>query len=126
THRARADPRPRSPGQASLLVAMGAVHRKGALTVRRRTMFVTGRTTAQVAFAEQRPIDVPSKLLVFNGGDRGGKVKLFIHAYFSSPISGAIVTTVTFKKIHHGRYGRLPTRGSRRSPAAAARSSRST
>ncbi|HVV90569.1 MAG TPA: hypothetical protein VHB53_08750 [Solirubrobacterales bacterium] len=47
---------------------------------------------------------MPSKLLVFNGGD---KVKLFIHAYFSSPISGAIVTPVTFKKIHHVRYGRL-------------------
>jgi hypothetical protein len=73
----------------------------------KQALIGTGRTTAQVAFAEQRPIDVPSRLLVFNGGDRGGKVKMFIHAYFSNPISGAIVTTVTFKKIHHGRFGWL-------------------
>jgi hypothetical protein len=72
-----------------------------------KALIGTGKTTAQVAFAEQKPIDVPSKLLVFNGGDRGGKVKMYIHAYFSNPISGAIVTTVTFKKIHHGRFGLL-------------------
>ena len=36
-----------------------------------------------------------------------GKVKMFIHAFLSQPISGAIVTTVTFKKIHHGRFGLL-------------------
>jgi hypothetical protein len=48
---------------------------------------------------------VPSKLLVFNGGEKGGKTTLFIHAYFSNPISGAIVTTVTIKKHKHGRFG---------------------
>ncbi|HVT00213.1 MAG TPA: hypothetical protein VHE08_06830 [Solirubrobacterales bacterium] len=68
-----------------------------------------GKTTAQVAFAEQKPITVPSKLLVFNGGERGGKSTWYIHAYFSNPISGAIVTKVTFKKHHHGRFGTLVT-----------------
>jgi hypothetical protein len=67
----------------------------------------TGQTTAQVAFAEQKPINVPSKLLVFNGGEKGGKTTLFIHAYFSNPISGAIVTTVTITKHKHGRFGTL-------------------
>jgi hypothetical protein len=65
----------------------------------------SGQATAQVAFAEQKPIDVNSKILVFNGGEKGGKATMYIHAYFSSPISGAIVTTVTIKKHKHGRFG---------------------
>ena len=78
-----------------------------ALKACRKALIGEGQTTAQVAFAEQKPITVPSKILVFNGGERGGKATLYIHAYFSNPISGAIVTTVTIKKIHHGRFGTL-------------------
>jgi len=66
-----------------------------------------GTTTAQVAFAEQKPINVPTKLLLFNGGEKGGKITWFAHAYFSNPISGAIVTTVTITKHPHGRFGTL-------------------
>jgi hypothetical protein len=66
-----------------------------------------GTVTAQVAFAEQAPVNVPSKLLLFNGGEQGGKTTWFAHAYFSQPISGAIVTTATITKIHKGRYGTL-------------------
>ncbi|HVS99853.1 MAG TPA: hypothetical protein VHE08_04990 [Solirubrobacterales bacterium] len=66
-----------------------------------------GTTTAQVAFAEQKPINVPSKLLLFNGGEKGGKITWYVHAYFSNPISGAIVTTVTITKHKHGRFGTL-------------------
>ncbi len=84
-----------------------ATDTQAAMKACKSALIGTGKTTAQVAFAEQKPIDVPSKLLVFNGGDKGGKVTMYIHAYFSNPISGAIVTTVTFKKIHHGRFGWL-------------------
>jgi hypothetical protein len=66
-----------------------------------------GQTTAQVAFAEQKPINVPSKLLLFNGGEKGGKITWFVHAYFSNPISGAIVSTVTITKHPNGRFGTL-------------------
>jgi hypothetical protein len=66
-----------------------------------------GQTTAQVAFAEQKPIDVPSKLLLFNGGEKGGRITWYVHAYFSNPISGAIVTTVTITRHRHGRFGTL-------------------
>jgi hypothetical protein len=66
-----------------------------------------GQTTAEVAFPEQKPINVNSKLLVFNGGFSGGTTTLYIHAYFAAPVSGAIVTTLKIKKIHHGRYGLL-------------------
>lgn len=64
-----------------------------------------GTTTAEVALAEQPPISVDSKLLVFNGGVKGNTTTFFIHAYFSNPVPGAIVTTVKIKKVHHGRYG---------------------
>ncbi len=69
----------------------------------------TGTTTARVQFPEQNPINVPSKLLVFNGGESGGTTTMYIHAYFSAPVSGAIVTTVKIKKIHKGRFGLLAT-----------------
>lgn len=65
----------------------------------------SGQTTVEVEFAEQRPIDVPSKLVVFNGGVKGGTTTLYIHAYFAAPVTGAIVTTVKVKKKKEGRYG---------------------
>jgi hypothetical protein len=64
-----------------------------------------GNTTVEVQFPEQKPINVQSKLLVFNGGFSGGTTTLYIHAYFSAPVSGAIVTTVKVKKKKEGRYG---------------------
>ena len=64
-----------------------------------------GEATAEVAFAEQPPIDVKSKLLLFNGGEKGGKITWYAHAYFSNPISGAIVSTVTIQKKKNGRFG---------------------
>lgn len=64
-----------------------------------------GRVIAEIEFAEQRPIDVNSKLLVFNGGVRGGKTTVFIHAFLSNPVSAAIVTKVVVSKIHNGRFG---------------------
>src|SRR5882757_5889381 len=33
-----------------------------------------GKTTAQVAFAEQKPINVPTVLQLYNGGEKGGKI----------------------------------------------------
>jgi hypothetical protein len=64
-----------------------------------------GEAIAEVAFAEQNPIKVKSKLLLFNGGEKGGKITWFAHAYFSDPISGAIVSTVTIQKKKNGRFG---------------------
>lgn len=67
----------------------------------------TGTTSVEIAFPEQTPIPVNSKLLVFNGGTAGGTTTLFIHAYITVPTPAAIVTTVKIKKIHKGRYGLL-------------------
>ena len=78
-----------------------------ALAACKSALIGEGQTTAQVAFAEQKPIDVPSKLLLFNGGEKGGKITWYAHAFFSNPISGAIVTTVTITKHPHGAFGTL-------------------
>ncbi|MBS1680036.1 MAG: hypothetical protein JST08_21925 [Actinobacteria bacterium] len=84
-----------------------ATDTQAALAACRSALIGEGQTTAQVAFAEQKPINVPSKLLLFNGGEKGGKITWYVHAFFSNPISGAIVTTVTITKHPHGRFGTL-------------------
>jgi hypothetical protein len=71
----------------------------------KKSIIGTGQTTVEVQFPEQAPIDVNSKLLVFNGGKSGATTTLYIHAYFSAPVTGAIVTTVKIKKVNNGRYG---------------------
>jgi hypothetical protein len=84
-----------------------ATETSAALKACKSALIGEGQATAQVEFAEQKPINVQSKILVFNGGEKGGKGTMFIHAYFSQPISGAIVTTVTITKHKHGRFGTL-------------------
>jgi hypothetical protein len=66
-----------------------------------------GKATAQVAFAEQQPIDLSSKVLLFHGPEKGGKEIWYAHVYLSNPVSAAIVTTATISRIHHGRFGTL-------------------
>jgi hypothetical protein len=65
----------------------------------------TGITNVEVAFPEQKPFIAKSKLLAFNGGTSGGKTTIYIHAYLSSPVSAAVVTTVKISKVHNGRFG---------------------
>lgn len=67
----------------------------------------TGTTGIEIAFPEQAPIPVKSKLLVFNGGFKGGVTTLYIHAYITVPTPAAVVTTVKIKKVSKGRYGTL-------------------
>ncbi|HEY2335589.1 MAG TPA: hypothetical protein VGH58_11365 [Solirubrobacterales bacterium] len=65
----------------------------------------SGITNVEVEFPEQKPFIAKSKLLAFNGGVSGGKTTIFIHAYLSSPVSAAVVTTVKISKVHNGRFG---------------------
>src|SRR3954464_5294674 len=58
-----------------------------AMKVCGKSLIGTGKTTVEVQFPEQRPVPVTSKLLVLNGGTSGGKTTLFIHAYFSAPVT---------------------------------------
>jgi hypothetical protein len=64
-----------------------------------------GKTDIEVEFPEQHPFIAKSTLLAFNGGTSGGKTTIFVHAYLSSPVSAAVVTTVKVSKIHKGRFG---------------------
>jgi hypothetical protein len=64
-----------------------------------------GTTDVEVLFPESRPVQLHSKLLAFNGGVKGATTTIFIHAYLSSPVTAALVTTVKISKEHKGRYG---------------------
>lgn len=75
----------------------------------KKAIIGTGTTNVEIAFPESKVVPVNSKLLVFNGGTKGGVTTFFIHAYITVPVPSAIVTTVKIKKIHHGRYGLLAT-----------------
>jgi hypothetical protein len=70
-----------------------------------KTIVGHGVAHAEIAFPEQAPIKVPSPLLVFNGGTRGGTTKLLIHTFITVPVPAAIVTQVTLKREHKGRFG---------------------
>jgi hypothetical protein len=69
----------------------------------------SGNTEVEIAFPDSKPVNVPSKLIVFNGGFKGGTTTLYIHAYITVPVPAAIVTTLKIKKINKGRYGLLTT-----------------
>ena len=64
-----------------------------------------GVTNVEIQFPEQAPIPVNSPLTLFNGGEQGGVITLFVHAYITVPTPAAIVTTVKVSKIRNGRYG---------------------
>lgn len=65
----------------------------------------SGKTEVEVEFAESKPVELHSELLVFNAGVKGGKTTLLIHAFLTTPVTAALVTTVVVQKHHNGRYG---------------------
>lgn len=71
----------------------------------KKAIIGNGITDVEVEFPESNPFIAKSKLIAFNGGTSGGKTTILIHAYLSSPVSAAVVTTVKISKIHNGRYG---------------------
>ena len=75
---------------------------KAAKRVCGKAIIGEGHADAEIAFPEQRPIKVPSPLLVFNGGEHGGKTTLLIHTFITVPAPTAIVTTVTIKRAGTG------------------------
>jgi len=65
----------------------------------------TGTTDVEVLFPESKPVALHSKLLAFNGGEKGGVTTIYIHAFLTSPVTAAVVTTVRISKEHKGPYG---------------------
>lgn len=64
-----------------------------------------GSTEVKVEFPEQKPFTAKGPLVFFNGGKKGGKITLFIHAYVAVPAPTALITTTTITKQRSGRYG---------------------
>ncbi len=71
---------------------------KAAMKVCGNTVLGSGIAHVEIAFPEQKPIIVTSPITVFNGGEKGGKVTLYIHVFITVPAPAAIVTTVTISK----------------------------
>src|SRR6476660_2866265 len=70
-----------------------------------KALIGTGKTDVELQEPESQPVQLKSDLLVFNGGAKGGKTTLLIHAYLSQPVAAAVVTTVVVSKHRNGRYG---------------------
>ena len=87
---------------AAKLQSQDSAHAKA---ICRESILGSGTSNVEIQFPEQAPIPVSSPLTLFNGGERGGVVTLFVHAYITVPTPAAIVTTVKVSKIHNGRYG---------------------
>lgn len=68
------------------------------------TILGEGSADLEIAFPEQKPIKVHSPLLVFNGGEHGGKVTLLIHTFITVPAPTAVVTTVTISRKGSGLH----------------------
>lgn len=62
------------------------------------TVLSRGIAHVEIAFPDQKPIILTSPITVFNGGEKGGKVTLFVHAIITVPAPAAIVTTVTLSR----------------------------
>ena len=43
--------------------------------------------------------------MLFNGGTKGGKTTLYIHAYVAVPAPTAVIATVVISRVHQGRFG---------------------
>jgi hypothetical protein len=65
----------------------------------------TGITDVELQEPESKAVQLHSKLLAFNGGEKGGVTTIYIHAFLSTPVTAAIVTTVKISKEHKGPYG---------------------
>lgn len=70
-----------------------------------RAIVGRGSARVEIAFPEQPPVFATSPLTMFNGGVRGGRTTIFIHAFLTVPVPAAVVTPVVLTPIPRGRYG---------------------
>jgi hypothetical protein len=78
---------------------------KAARRVCGRATVGKGKGLAEIAFPEQKPIVVSSPVTMFNGGVKGGKTTVFVHAFLTVPVPAAIVTPVKITHSRRGAYG---------------------
>jgi len=80
------------PGQLT------ARNTKKAIQVCGKSRIGSGIAHAEIAFPEQKPIEVTSPITVFNGGGNARRSKVLIHTFITIPVPAAIVTQVTLRK----------------------------
>jgi hypothetical protein len=78
---------------------------EGAEKVCKPAILGIGTTDVELLFPESKPVALHSKLLAFNGGTKGGVTTIYIHAFLTTPVTAAVVTTVKISKEHKGPYG---------------------
>jgi hypothetical protein len=64
-----------------------------------RAILGRGTATVEVAFPEQKPIVSTGPLVLFNGGERNGVVRVFSHAYVNVPAPTAVVATAEVSRV---------------------------
>ncbi len=82
-----------------------AVTTTGAEKACKPAILGTGTTDIDLLFPESSPVALHSKLLALNGGTKGGVTTIYIHAFLTTPVTAAVVTTVKISKEHKGPYG---------------------
>jgi hypothetical protein len=63
-----------------------------------------GRVEGEVAFPESTPFAANGPLVLFNGGRKGGRYLLYIHAYVAVPAPTAVIARSVTTRIHRGEY----------------------
>lgn len=71
----------------------------------KKALIGSGKTDVELQEPESSPVQLKSDLLVFNGGKKGSKTTLLIHAFLKQPVTASVVTTVVVSKHKNGRYG---------------------
>jgi hypothetical protein len=76
-----------------------------ALDVCRKALVGVGFGSGMVAFPDDPPFSASSKVLAFNGPQRGGVRTIILHAYALVPAPTTFVVPVDVTRVNRGRYG---------------------
>jgi len=63
-----------------------------------------GSAKVEVAFADQEPVEVTSRVRIYNGPFRGRTRTFYVFMRFPAPITGAVVPTVKLRRNASGPY----------------------
>lgn len=74
--------------------AIGVLDTKAVAKTCRKALVGRGEALVELAFPEQEPIRLSSRLLVINGGEKAGTTQLLIHLFLPIPHPAAVITKV--------------------------------
>jgi len=70
-----------------------------------RAILGRGTASVEVAFPEQKAFTSTGPLVLFNGGERSGVVRVFAHTYVNVPAPTAVVATVEVSRVDKEALG---------------------